>query len=331
MAHDLGHPPFGHIAEEELDARLRDVKESDGYEGNAQSFRIVTRLETRESGREKGSLGLNLTRATLNALLKYPRMRSQESVNGHEKFGAYRSETAQFEFARKQSTGDSPCLEAQIMDWADDITYAVHDLEDFYRARMIPLDRLSKSKDEIKSFLTAMVSRLKGKIKPEEEQSYEDAATRFLSFCPVSEAYSGRRTQQVALRGFASSIIHDAICGATLCETGLVRPAKSDREVTILKQLTWHYVIEDSRLATEHHGQRTVIGRLFKIFSDAAAERAKWKIFPPALQEQLQDQTSSPARTAADYIASMGERRALDLYCELMGTSLKPVTTGAAL
>lgn len=54
MAHDLGHPPFGHIAEEELDARLRDVKESDGYEGNAQSFRIVTRLETRESGREKG-------------------------------------------------------------------------------------------------------------------------------------------------------------------------------------------------------------------------------------------------------------------------------------
>ena len=154
LAHDLGHPPFGHIAEEELDAKLLEAAEKEGYEGNAQSFRIVSCLEIRESGRNEGALGLNLTRATLNALLKYPRMRD-ESKNRRQKFGAYRSEDKQFKFAREYSSDQNPCLEAQIMDWADDISYAVHDLEDFYRAGMIPLDRLSKS-DEIKSFLDGM-------------------------------------------------------------------------------------------------------------------------------------------------------------------------------
>lgn len=331
MAHDLGHPPFGHIAEEELDLRLRKAKEPDGYEGNAQSFRIVTRLEIRESGRNDGGpLGLNLTRATLNALLKYPRMRSKPAKI-HEKFGAYRTEMEQFSFARKLSTGEDRSLEADIMDWADDITYAVHDLEDFYRAGKIPLDRLSKSNDEIKGFLKGMARRLKGKIKPEDEQAYEDTAIRFLHFCPVSETYTGRRTQRAALRAMASSIIHRAVCGTTISETGLVRPAGIDREVTILKQLTWQYVIEDSRLATEQHGKRTVIRTLFDIFANAAASKKEWRIFPEAFQEQLEDEACSGARTASDFVASLGEQRAVELYLELLGTSLKPVTTGMSL
>ncbi|HEY5741876.1 MAG TPA: dNTP triphosphohydrolase, partial [Terrimicrobiaceae bacterium] len=263
LAHDLGHPPFGHIAEEELDERLRKADEKEGYEGNAQSFRIVSCLEIRESGRNEGALGLNLTRATLNALLKYPKMRDL-SKNGHQKFGAYRSEDLQFRFARQYSSDQNPCLEAQIMDWADDISYAVHDLEDFYRAGMIPLDRLSKSNDEIKGFLDGMLSRVKIK-EGEDERDYEETAAWFLAFCPVSEAYSGRRTQRAALRGLASSIIHRAVSGTKVSSTGLVRPPKIDREVTVLKQLTWHYVIEDSRLTSGQYGKRKVIGTLFDI------------------------------------------------------------------
>ena len=183
----------------------------------------------------------------------------------------------------------------------------------------------------LKASWTACLPRLEGEIKPEDEQAYADTATRFLAFCPVSEAYSGRRTQRTALRGFASSIIHEAVCGTKICETGLVRPPKIDREVTVLKQLTWHYVIEDSRLASGQYGKRKVISTLFDIFSNAACSKAKWKIFPPAFQQQLEDETSPAARTAADYIASMGEQRAVELYNELLGTSLKPVTTEMAL
>ena len=334
MAHDLGHPPFGHIAEEELDSQLRAAKEKDGYEGNAQSFRIVTKLEIRESGRgDGGGMGLDLTRATLNGLLKYPRMRSfgKKSPGEHQKFGAYNSEKKQFDFARQNSAKGLRSLEADVMDWADDITYAVHDLEDFYRAGKIPLDRLSKSPDEIKAFLAGMERRLKGKIPAGDEQSYENAALRFLHFCPVSEAYSGRRTQRAALRGLASSIIHKAVCGTTLSKAGLERPKDIEREVTILKQLTWQYVIEDSRLAAEQYGKRKVIKSLFEIFADAAASQKQWKMFPPRFQEQLQDGECTAARTAADYIAGMGEQRAVELYNELLGISLKPITTGMSL
>jgi dGTPase len=331
MAHDLGHPPFGHIAEEELNGALLNAGEADGYEGNAQSFRIVSWLETRESGRRGNQqLGLDLTRATLNAILKYPRLRPPDD-SGHPKFGAYRSEQRPFDFARLNSRGEERSLEAEIMDWADDITYAVHDLEDFYRAGKIPLDTLAVSRSEVEKFLKGMEKRLKGKIAPAEEEEYLETAKAILSFGPVSEAYTGRRTQRAALRGFASSIIHDCVCKTTLSEDGLQRPPVYARKVAILKQLTWHYVIEDSRLAAEQHGKRQVIRCLFEIFANAASSKSDWRLFPPNYQEQLEESIATPPRTAADYIASMGEQRAVELYSELAGMSLKPVTTGMAL
>jgi len=137
LAHDLGHPPFGHIAEKELDLLLRSdpYQVFDGYEGNAQSFRIVTALATRS----KDHAGLNLTRATLNALLKYPWHR-EPSGKKNKKWGYYHhTELAEFQWVRDGQTGDErKSVEAEIMDWSDDIAYAVHDLEDFYRAGFAP-------------------------------------------------------------------------------------------------------------------------------------------------------------------------------------------------
>jgi dGTPase len=330
MAHDLGHPPFGHIAEEELNEGLLKAGEAEGYEGNAQSFRIVTRLDIRESGRGSEARGLNLTRATLNAVLKYPSLRPLDKTETHPKFGTYRAEEKQFNFARDGGKDGQRSLEADVMDWADDITYAVHDLEDFYRAGMIPLDRLAYANDEVKAFIAGMARRL-NKLSKDEFQLYEDTASRFLKFSPVAEPYTGRRTQRAALRGLASSIIHRAVSGTTLSREGLVRPSNIVREVAILKQLTWHYVIEDSRLAAEQHGKRRVIRELFEIFCDAATNKARQKLFPIRFQEQLEDGECTPPRTAADYIADMGEQRAVELYNSLTGSSLKPVTTGLTL
>lgn len=345
LAHDLGHPPFGHIAEEELHDLLHKNGVEDGFEGNPQSFRIVTRLESREAGRG----GLDLTRATLNALLKYPLLRPRIGLQ-HVKFGAYETEKDEFEFARKYAVAATRrSLEADIMDWADDITYAVHDLEDFYRIGKIPLDALAKSRAVVERFFHARFE-IKDEASGDEPQPqphktagykkflsaekfglYKDAAVQFFKICPVSEPYTGRRTQRAALSGLASSIIHEAVTGTSLSENGLVRPAESQRTVAVLKQLTWNFVIEDPALASEQFGKRTVIRRLFEVLCNAASNPRAWKMFPVAFQEQLQDQKVPTARTTADYIASMGEQRAVELYAELAGSSLKPFMTGVPL
>ncbi|MBI3401543.1 MAG: dNTP triphosphohydrolase [Acidobacteria bacterium] len=97
LAHDLGHPPFGHVAETQLDALVKHAGDPDGFEGNAQSFRIVVWLAAHRSRYR----GLNLCRATLNAILKYPyfRARSKKSKR-YKKFGVYRTERSAFQFAR---------------------------------------------------------------------------------------------------------------------------------------------------------------------------------------------------------------------------------------
>ncbi len=133
LAHDLGHPPFGHNGETAL-ARLAGRGGElgcGGFEGNAQSLRLLTRLEPKVSG-----AGLNLTRATLDAALKYPWV----ATSG--KYGAYESDLPVFEWIRSGAPAGRRCLEAQVMDWADDVAYSVHDLEDGLHAGFVSLKAL---------------------------------------------------------------------------------------------------------------------------------------------------------------------------------------------
>ena len=130
LAHDLGHPPFGHNGESAL-AELAGG--CGGFEGNAQSLRLLTRLEAKIPG-----AGLNLTRATLDATLKYPWL----ARPGETKYGAYAADLAAFCWIRDGAPAGRPCLEAQVMDWADDVAYSVHDLEDGLHAGMVTLSQL---------------------------------------------------------------------------------------------------------------------------------------------------------------------------------------------
>jgi dGTPase len=130
LAHDLGHPPFGHNGE----SALADLAAAcGGFEGNAQSLRLLTRLEAKIPG-----AGLNLTRATLDATLKYPWL----ARPGDAKYGAYADDRAAFCWIRAAAPEGRPCLEAQVMDWADDVAYSVHDLEDGLHAGMVTLSQL---------------------------------------------------------------------------------------------------------------------------------------------------------------------------------------------
>jgi dGTPase len=151
LAHDLGHPPFGHTGEEALDDVLRE-RCGVGFEGNAQSFRIVTLLEPKKYKRLEQPihrpLGLDLTRATLQAMCKYPWLEDDPRTTEHGgKFGVYLVPD-DIEYFDWLWDGDSASahrtLATDLLEAADDLAYAVHDIEDGIWARMVPVDQIAQ-------------------------------------------------------------------------------------------------------------------------------------------------------------------------------------------
>ncbi len=343
LAHDIGHPPFGHLAEKVLDDYLRtEAKLNDGFEGNAQSFRIIAHLAVGDGvrlGKEDPiEFGLNPTRATLNAVLKYPWLFAGKPTGKH-KWGAYDIDKQFFEFARADFSFDphTKCLEAELMDWADDITYAVHDVTDFYCAGKIPLDRLlDKHGHERGEFFKGVFKRNEENPKfTERKEELKAAFDRALSEAfggfPY-RSYSGIRWERIVLWQIVTKLITRYVGAIKLNDkpyadqcTVLIDP-ELQLEVEMLKQLTWHYVIDNNELATLQAGQKEVVRLVLDALVKAAKKEKPWKLFPPFYEKQLYlcEDDEQVVRVAADCVSSMTEKEIVTLYNKITGRKIGP-------
>jgi dGTPase len=326
LAHDLGHPPFGHVAEWLLDKLVLDAGDKDGFEGNAQTFRIVTKLSVRYSECD----GLDLTRATLCACLKYPWLRDTSRLDRTKKWGAYSSERDDFRFARESFLDDSKSAEAEIMDWADDIAYSVHDVEDFHRVNVIPWTRIFDG-DQFESTVERAAEAW--------FQPPDDAAGRLreairnlktvMALAPslVNQPYEGSRDQRQQLRSLTSALIGRYLNAITLVEkdsysAGTSRISIEESaadEVRVLKQIARDHIIHSPALVAQQHGQQRIIKNLFRWFSEDSKDSIP--AYLPRRLNHLWDMTESRARFAADAICSMTEAEAVALHGRLSGSS----------
>jgi dGTPase len=325
LGHDLGHPPFGHVGEQ----MLKDVTTGD-FEGNAQSFRIVSRL----SARATDPTGLNLGRQTLNGLLKYPWMRDETDAKRNKKYGAYRTDEGAFNFAREDSPENEPCGLARLMDWADDVTYAVHDMDDFFRAGLVPLDRLKRGGREVERFAEALKER--GGIADVDKAM--TALQDVLAFFPLEEPYEGRIEERIALRGFGSRLITVYMEALKLEDSDtqgkidLVIEETAADQVEVLKALTWEYVVERPSLAVMQHGHAKVVEFLYEEYFDATAEKGDVRIVPPAFRHRVERDMTEGARKhlALDLVSSLTERDAIELYRRMTGVAPGSLLDAAA-
>ena len=305
LAHDLGHPPFGHNGELALDEA---AKACGGFEGNAQSFRLLTRLEVKVEG-----AGLNLTRATLDAATKYP-----WASDGRKKYGVYADDVDVFGWVRDGVAGEVRCLESQVMDWADDIAYSVHDLEDGIVAGLIDLRALDVEA------VAALAAREFSDASPGD---LADAFSTLMGQPWWPDSYDGTGRAQAGLKHCTSSLI-GRFCRAAEDATrerfgdeplvgyaaDLLVPERERLECALLKAVTMRYVMGRPGAAGIQQREREVVAELVPMLAVRA---------PEALEPHYREMWAGAADDAArlrvviDQVAGLTDAAALGVHNQL--------------
>jgi dGTPase len=349
LAHDIGHPPFGHAGEKVLDEWARSKGVPDGFEGNAQSLRVLTRQEARFA--HKG--GMNLTNATKAAIVKYPWARDTDATAGStkfKKFNAYRDDLKKLERARRALGvgGEVQTLEASIMDIADDITYALHDVEDFYTAGLFPRNHIINVLEDYaeqrkparkdpttnqylrKAPMTNQYLDLNkyakdlAKNPPFDSGRFDKAVERVRILIQYSmyRQFDGTRDAFALIRTAFATRIDAYIRNIGIPVDGpAVAKLNADHwyEIQVLKWLTRTFIRDRSELAITQLGQARLLWQtLDRLFKWCSEESTDLKL-PPALKELTRTGTDNQARARGivDYVASLTDAQLASLATAL--------------
>ncbi|MFF8847374.1 deoxyguanosinetriphosphate triphosphohydrolase [Streptomyces sp. NPDC015127] len=327
LAHDLGHPPFGHNGEQALNEFAEDCG---GFEGNAQSLRLLTRIEPKRfvplAGHDEPvSVGLNLTRAALDAATKYPWPRGGHPTDpASGKFGVYEDDLPVFAWVRSGAPAHRKCFEAQVMDWSDDVAYSVHDFEDGLHAGHIDPNCLL-SPAEREGIWAVAVGRYVPKDTDPEELS--EALDRLIDEPWWPHHYDGSAVAQARLKDATSQLIgRFALAaegatrhafgsgGLTRYEAELVVPRPTRNECAVLKAVADRYVMQRAEQEALRADQRIVLAEL----AEALTARAPEGLEPQfrALFEAAPDDRARK-RVIVDQIASLTDASARTLHARL--------------
>jgi dGTPase len=333
LAHDLGHPPFGHNGERALNDAADSIG---GFEGNAQTFRLLTRLEAKSFAPSGASVGLNLTRATLDAASKYPWTRADaaEPTGRHgdglpravHKFGVYVDDLPVFDWMRALAEPTRTCVEAQVMDFADDVAYSVHDVEDGVVAERIELTRLADpglrrevwetTRDWYASTLTLT--------------EFEDSLRRLagLAAWPTTP-YDGSRRHLGGLKNLTSRLINrfclavrDAVDAEGLLG-GLQRyqgdlpvPLATFHEIVALKGIAAHLVMNAEGRVETMNAQRELLTELVDGLWSRGPESLE-RVFRHDFETAPDD--AARRRVVVDQVASLTDPSAVEKHGEVFG------------
>lgn len=312
LSHDIGHPPYGHNGERALDEAAADCG---GFEGNAQTLRILCRLEPKALDSEGRSYGLNLTRASLDAACKYPWGPVAADGTRRRKYSAYADDLPVLEWVREGAPGERRCLEAQIMDWSDDVAYSVHDVEDGILSGRISLEVLW---DLVELAALAEKGAAAFGGTPEELLA---AADRLRAMTLVSRAadFHGSLADLAGLKAMTSELVSRFVTAAVSSTkkafpgggvgryaADLVVPESVQAEVTLLKSVAVLYVMDEQRHLANQERQRD---RIFRVTDFL------WRSGAGALDPQFAawfEAAGSDAeakRVVIDQVASLTESR----------------------
>ncbi|MDA3646627.1 deoxyguanosinetriphosphate triphosphohydrolase [Saccharopolyspora indica] len=327
LAHDIGHPPFGHNGERALNDLAGPCG---GFEGNAQTLRILTRLEPKLAESGDVGRGLNLTRACLDAATKYPWPKRP----GEAKFGVYPDDVAVFDWLRQGAPAQRRCLEAQVMDWADDVAYSVHDVEDGVLSGRISLRSLT-SADERAEIVRMAAKYFSG---PGDASGLLDQAAAELVRWPVVAAvldYDGTFTAQVALKRLTSELVGRFVAAAvtgtvqrfgpgplTRYRADLVVPEPVVAEVAVLKAVALRYVMSDPQRLRMQERQRSMLAELVEALAEGAPES-----LDPAMAVVWRRAGDDAARlrVVLDQVASLTDAQAVRWHRKHVRNVAEPV------
>lgn len=326
LAHDLGHPPYGHNGEKALDQVAASIG---GFEGNAQTLRLLTRLEPKTLDASGRSVGLNLTRASLDAVAKYPWARG-EGPGGPEgksarKYCCYDDDREVFAWMRAGAPALRRCLEAQVMDFSDDVGYSVHDVEDAIAlGKMDPatLRSAAESQAVVEATLNWYGHNL-------DAQELEAAWRRLTALESWIAGYTGSMADAAGLKNMTSQLIGRFVSEVARAtrevfgdgplaryDADLVIPEGTRAEILVLKGAAVRYVMAPREHEPVYLRQRTELFDLADVLTASGDEHLE-PVFAEAWRQAADD--AGRLRAVVDQIASLTDTSARQWHARLCG------------